>query len=161
MEHSWSLRPAGPSDQSSIRRLVSRLQLNPMGIHWQHFLIALDSAGSLIGMGQVKQHKDGSRELASIGVVPAHRGEGIARLIIENLLARETVTLYLTCRLHNGPLYQKFGFHALDDPEQMPPYFRRIYRMAQFLQNAGLPTGDLLVMERKSGYDQQNLEGGS
>jgi N-acetylglutamate synthase-like GNAT family acetyltransferase len=144
-----TIRPANEADFPSIRRLVRELGLNPMGIEWQHFLIAVDDVGMLIGMGQIKTHKDGSRELASIGVVPEHRGEGIARLIIEKLLSQEKGTLYLTCRSHNGPLYEKFGFRSLTDPQEMPAYFRRIYRLVHLFQSTGLMPSEMLVMVRR------------
>jgi len=147
MEAPFSLRPATQADFPAIRRLVLAERINPTGLDWQRFLVAVNSDEELIGCGQVKSHRDGSRELASIVVVPAWRRRGVARAIIERLLAENPGTLYLTCRSSLGPLYEKFGFHALE-PQDMPPYFRRLSRLASVM-NLLVDFGEtLLVMVR-------------
>ena len=100
-----------------------------MSLNWPNFVVAQgdDSEdGAIVGVGQVKAHDDGSRELASIAVVPARQRQGIGRVIIETLLAREPgVVLYLTCRRELEDYYKRFGFQLLV-PSEYPPYFRRI-----------------------------------
>ena len=96
-----------------------------MSLNWPNFVVAEDE-GAIVGVGQVKAHSDGSRELASIAVVPARQRQGLGRAIIETLLAREAgAVLYLTCRRELEAYYVRFGFRHLDPPEY-PPYFRRI-----------------------------------
>lgn len=96
-----------------------------MSVNWPNFVVAEDD-GAIVGVGQVKAHDDGSRELASIAVVPARQKQGIGRAIIETLLGREPgVVLYLTCRRELESYYEPFGFRRLV-PSDYPPYFRRI-----------------------------------
>ncbi len=96
-----------------------------MSLNWPNFLVA-EADGTIIGVGQVKPHDDGSRELASIAVIPARQRQGIGRALIETLLAREAgVVLHLTCRQELQSYYERFGFQRLARTEY-PPYFRRI-----------------------------------
>jgi N-acetylglutamate synthase-like GNAT family acetyltransferase len=155
-----TLRPANESDFPSIRRLIHQVGINPMGLDWRRFLIVVDPNDNLLGCGQIKRHNDGSRELASIAVVPEYRGRGIARAVIEKLLEGQTGTLYLTCRAHLGPFYEKFGFQPVSGLSAMPDYFRNISRLVRFFQRTGLMPGRMLVMVRESGYDQPIIEGG-
>jgi ribosomal protein S18 acetylase RimI-like enzyme len=81
-------RPATASDQKTITAIIRAAGINRMGLHWQHFLLAVDAVtGEVVGTGQIKSHGDGSRELASIATRPAYRGQGIAREIIRRLVA--------------------------------------------------------------------------
>lgn len=127
-----TIRRATAEDAREIRRLIWRVGINPLSLNWQRFLVAVDEAGRVIGTGQIKPHGDGTRELASIAVQPEWQGKGIGRAIIERLLAENALPLYLTCRAEMEPYYLRFGFHALQATD-MPPYFRRIYRLASLL----------------------------
>jgi N-acetylglutamate synthase-like GNAT family acetyltransferase len=118
------IRPATEVDQAEISRIVRSSNINPFGLRWPRFLVA-EERGRIIGTGQVKQHGDGSRELASIAVIPEYRGRGIATAVVNALLARESDVLYLTCRRQMEPFYNRFGFVAVGRDE-MSPYFRRI-----------------------------------
>ena len=107
----FSIRTAGKDDFPAIRALIHAVQINPIGLDWHRFLIAVTPENEMIGCGQIKPHTDGSRELASIAVQEQARGQGVARAIIEELLVREpTRPLYLMCRTRLGSLYAKFGF---------------------------------------------------
>ncbi len=130
----FTLRPAAPTDQSAIRDLIQRVQINPMNLHWEHFVLAVDERGKMIGCGQIKTHRDGSRELASIAVEPCCRGQGVARAVIEHLIAGANPPLYLTCRSRLEPLYEKFGFRRVESARDMPPYFRLIARLFKILR---------------------------
>jgi N-acetylglutamate synthase-like GNAT family acetyltransferase len=118
------IRPAMEADQGEITRIVRSSNINPFGLHWPRFLVA-EEQGRIAGVGQVKQHGDGSRELASIAVIPESRHKGVATAIVNALLARESGVLYLTCRSQMEPFYNRFGFVAVGR-EEMSPYFRRI-----------------------------------
>ena len=143
-----SLRPATAADAAAIRSLVLTARINPTGLEWPRFVVALSPEGVVIGCGQIKPHRDGSRELASIVVTPAWRGNGVARAIIEHLVANPPGPLYLTCRAHLRTLYEKFGFQVADET-QMTPYFRRLSRLARLLVGfIGSENERLLVMLR-------------
>jgi N-acetylglutamate synthase-like GNAT family acetyltransferase len=145
---SYDLRPATAGDSGSIRRLISEVHINPMSLDWRRFVIAVDGAGMLLGCGQLKPHGGGILELASIAVVPKHRGQGIAGSIIEDLIGRARRPLYLTCRAHLQPFYNKWGFVRLEAGE-MPPYFRRLWQLVSVAHRLGIAPGDLLVMALK------------
>jgi amino-acid N-acetyltransferase len=142
-----SIRPAVANDASRIRELVQAARINPLGLDWQRFTVAVDPDGEIIGCGQIKSHRDGSHELASLVVDPAYRGQGIARTLIEHLTEIHQGDLYLTCRASLGNFYQRFGFEPIPEPE-MPTFFRRISRLTsliEFLQREG---ESLLVMRK-------------
>lgn len=166
----FTLRPAQQSDFPFIRSLIYQVQINPLGLSWPRFIVAINQEGAVIGCGQIKPHRDGSRELASIAVVPAQRRQGVARAIIEHLIAAEarrdlagetgkpgssanTGDLYLTCRASLGEFYQQFGFQTVSALE-MPPYFRRLSRLARLFERLGFARETMLVM-RRGGLNRQ------
>jgi N-acetylglutamate synthase-like GNAT family acetyltransferase len=73
----YHIRPASQEDEKRIKDLIQRVQINPMGIHWERFVVAETTDNMFIGCGQIKQHFDGSQELASIAVEEEYRGHGI------------------------------------------------------------------------------------
>ncbi|HET7467054.1 MAG TPA: GNAT family N-acetyltransferase, partial [Candidatus Dormibacteraeota bacterium] len=82
------LRAAADRDQATIRRIVRAAGINPTSLQWQRFIVA-EERGEIVGVGQVKPHRDGTRELASIAVVPERQGRGLGSEIINALIARE------------------------------------------------------------------------
>ena len=142
----FTLRPATQSDQREIRKLIRQVRINPTGLDWQHFVVAVSPVGELIGCGQVKIHHDGSRELASIAVIPDYRHEGIGSTIIGHLINIHPRPLYLTCRSNLEPFYQQFKFQTIRESE-MPPYFRRVNRLGSFLLTLVRSKDRLIVMQ--------------
>lgn len=141
------LRPATEEDLPTIRRLVNIGQINPTGLDWRRFTAAETPEGRVIGCGQIKLHRDGSYELASIVVHPDWRGQGVARAIIQHLSVAHAGDLYLMCRANMGPLYEKFDFQAIE-VDEMPRYFRRIMRMLGFLDRVRSNGERVLIMKR-------------
>ena len=142
-----AIREATEADQSTIRRLIKEANLNRMSLNWPNFVLAEEDS-AIVGLGQVKQHGDGSRELASIAVVPARQSQGIGSVIIKTLLAREPgVVLYLTCRREMEGYYERFGFRTLVASEY-PPYFRRMIPLVNTV--ARLFGMRILVMRREA-----------
>jgi N-acetylglutamate synthase-like GNAT family acetyltransferase len=143
----YVVRPATRQDFPEIRALIHAVSINPTGLAWRHFLVAVIPENTLLGCGQIKPHFDGSRELASIAVQEQARGQGVARAIIQELLAREkTRPLYLMCRARLEPLYIKFGFCAIG-LDEMPVFFQRITR-AERIFNSRAPAEDRLMIMR-------------
>lgn len=139
------LRPAAERDQAAIRRIVRAARINPSGLEWPRFLVA-EEAGAIVGVGQVKPHRDGTRELASIAVVPDRQGRGIGTAIVNALIAREHgEVLHLTCRREMQGYYEKFGFELIQRANY-PPYFaRRMPALNAFLRAFGIR---IIVMRR-------------
>jgi N-acetylglutamate synthase-like GNAT family acetyltransferase len=109
------IHPATRKDNAAIRALIRRVRINPTGLAWERFVVAINDTGELTGCGQIKSHADGSCELASITVKEDSRGRGVARAIIEELLRKESFRpLYLMCAGELEPFYQRFGFQRIN-----------------------------------------------
>jgi amino-acid N-acetyltransferase len=141
----FTIRQAREIDFPAIRALIHQVQINPMSLDWRRFVVAVSPENELIGCGQIKPHRDGSNELASIAVLPEWRNQGVARAIIHTLLQNHPWKLYLTCRASLGQFYEKFGFHNLPEKE-MPAYFRNIRRLFRALTRVRQMEDELLVM---------------
>ena len=143
-----SYRPAQASDTAAIKAIIRAVNINPLGIKWQRFIVAVDADGRLIGCGQIKQHRDGSRELASIAVQTAWRRQGIAAAIIQQLLRREETAVWLTCLNKLIPFYAQFGFveATSEDDQATPPYFRLARHFFKLFQWFSHVPGYLAIM---------------
>ncbi|CAG0942151.1 amino-acid N-acetyltransferase [Anaerolineae bacterium] len=142
----YEIRPALESESTQIRSLIHLVGINPTGLDWRRFVVAVDQTRQVAACGQVKPHGSDVRELASIAVHPEHRGRGLARAIIEVLMRENPRPLYLTCMSHNGPMYEKFGFRVIK-VEQMPRYFARIRKLFDVAVLFRKPGEELLVMK--------------
>jgi len=142
----FTLRPARESEATQIKDLIHLVGINPMGLDWKRFVVAVNDRDEMIGCGQLKPHGENIIELASIAVHPDNRNQGCARVIIEHLIHSGSRPLYLTCISTLGPFYEKFGFHAIA-PAEMPGYFRRISRLANMMFTFARPEERLLVMK--------------
>jgi len=140
------IRPAARSDAQAIRTLIWQVGINPIGLSWTRFLVAVDETDRVIACGQIKPHSGGVRELASIAVVPAWRGQGLAQAIIQQLMAQAGSPLYLTCRAELGGFYARFGFVDLTVAHQMPFYFRAVFVFTRLLNKLFSKAPKLLVM---------------
>ena len=143
---SMNIRLATAADQKTVERMVHDAGINPISLDWRRFIIA-EEDGQTIGIGQIKLHGDGSRELASIAVIPERQGQGIGSEIIRALLANETGALYLTCRQELETYYARFGFRRIERDE-MTPYFRRLMRLAGVFMTLARGKGPI-VMKRE------------
>jgi N-acetylglutamate synthase-like GNAT family acetyltransferase len=141
------IRPATQDDQPAIRRVIAEVHLPRMNLQWPNFVV-VEEDREIVGMGQVKSHRDGSRELASIAVVPKRQGEGVGTAVIETLLGREVgAALHLSCRHELEAYYERFGFRRVE-PAEYPPYFRCTTRMASLITRFfGI---HLIVMRREA-----------
>ncbi len=144
----FSLRPATAHDAAEIKRLIRTVRINPLGLDWRRFVLATDDSDAMLGCGQLKPHAGGVLELASIAVQPASRDQGVARAIIEHLVAGAPRPLYLTCRSSLGTFYEKWGFRPIGVTE-MPPYFRRLSRLGTAFMRLGRYPESLLIMVLK------------
>jgi N-acetylglutamate synthase-like GNAT family acetyltransferase len=143
---SYELRVAQEAESSQIKALIHEVGINPTGLDWKRFLVAVNAQGQVIGCGQIKPHGGDILELASIAVKPQFQGQGIARAIIEQLLAQTPRPLYLMCIEHNGPMYEKFGFRAIDYDE-MPRYFQRMRKLFDLAKAVRRVDEGLLIMK--------------
>jgi N-acetylglutamate synthase-like GNAT family acetyltransferase len=125
------IRPAVEADQPVITALIRQARLNPKNLHWPRFLVAEDN-GEIVGIRQVRIHRNGTREVGSGYVLPEYRRQGISRRLMEEILARESGPLYLMCNQKWSDYYEQFGFRQVQ-PATLPPDFRREYRLGRFI----------------------------
>ena len=142
----FTLRPARESEASQIKDLIHLVGINPMGLDWKRFIVAVNDRDEMIGIGQLKPHGAEILELASIAVYPEYQGQGVARAIIEHLISVGSRPLYLTCISSLESLYEKFGFRTISY-EEMPRYFQRISKLANMIFRFASPDNRLLVMK--------------
>jgi len=141
-----ALRPARESEERRIKDLIQLTGINPIGLDWKRFVVAVNEQDEMIACGQLKPHGADILELASLAVYPEHRGKGIARAIIEHLLKDSPRPLYLMCESSLGSLYEKFGFRGIVYDE-MPRYFQRISKLAGLVTTLARRQERLLVMK--------------
>lgn len=149
----FSIRSARQSDDQPIRKLIRQSHINPTGLDWSRFLVAVDQEDRVIGCGQVKPHQDGSRELASIAVVPEWRHQRVASAVIRRLLRSGAGELFLVCRSSLGSFYEQFGFYSIEQ-DNMPPYFKRINRLGRWVRRLEKKGEGFLVMRKVSGIQE-------
>lgn len=130
----YRLRPARREDESTIKQMVRAANLNPLGVNWERFTVAVDAGGAIIGCVQLKSHGDGSQELASLVVDEQWRGRGVASVLIDEVKAQANATVWLMCASQLAPFYEQFYFLRVLDSAQMPPYFRRIHWLVRLLR---------------------------
>ena len=106
-----AIRSAVPADQEAIRALVKGERLNPMGIDWPNFLVAVGTQG-IVGAVQLRKHPDGSRELGSLVVAPEARGLGIAARLIDALVTDHDGPVQMITGAQHAAHYQRWVFAA-------------------------------------------------
>jgi N-acetylglutamate synthase-like GNAT family acetyltransferase len=146
MAANFTIRPAIESDQPIIKDLIHEAGINPLGLHWPRFLVAVSQAGTVVACGQVKAHRDGSRELASLAVARDWRGRGAAGEIVRALQQKHGAPMWLTCMDRLVSFYEPFGFKRIESAGEMPTYFRRVLRLFRLYQAITRGKADLAVM---------------
>jgi N-acetylglutamate synthase-like GNAT family acetyltransferase len=141
-----TIRPARETEAATIQDLIHLVGINPLGLDWKRFVVAVNDQDEMIGCGQLKPHDREILELASIAVYPEHRGRGVARLIIEHLLRDSHRPLYLMCESSLGPFYEKFDFQAISY-EEMPRYFQRMSKLVGLATSLARREERLLIMK--------------
>jgi predicted N-acetyltransferase YhbS len=140
------IESAGREAEAQIRAMIRAGRLNPLGIDWRRFLLAIGEDGEIVGCVQVKQHRGGARELASLFVKPASRRRGVGGSLIRQVLGQEDPPLWLTCRVRLVAYYERFGFQVVDDVRDMPGYFRFAWRVFNFIPSRTRGEARLAVM---------------
>ena len=123
------VRPAVVEDQAGITRLVRQARLNPRDLDWRRFVVT-EVAGRLVGVAQVRRHTDGSRELASLVVLPEHRDRGVAGRMIDRLLADEAGSVFTIVDRRHAPHFARWDFGPLD-PRELPASMSRQLRIGR------------------------------
>ena len=104
------IRPATEKDMTMVRHLAEAYALDTEYLEAEQFLIA-EEKGQLVGFSRLKPYPD-AVELRCLGIIPERRGSGIARQLVERLLAQVEGEVYVTTDLPE--LAQRFGFVVVD-----------------------------------------------
>ena len=146
------LRAAVAADQAAIRSIVRAAGIYPLGLSWRRFTVA-EERGRVVGVVQIRAHHDGSRELASLAVVPDRRSAAIATRLVRLLQEREPTPLHLTCRDALEPFYRRLGFRVVDEQGQLRPHMR-IFLNRTIERDLGLAVAEgdeVVLMQALSG----------
>jgi amino-acid N-acetyltransferase len=127
------IRPATAAEQDAIKHMVRVAKLNPFNVRWQNFRVA-DMDGRIVGIGQLRPYSDGSRELASLAVLPEVQKHGIGSQITAALMADQHPPIYLFCEHVLEDYYIRFGFHLVEDAATLPPPLARLYRAGRLIK---------------------------
>lgn len=141
---SYHIRPATAADHAAIVSIVRAARINPTGLRWPRFLVA-ESGGTVIGTVQLKPHRDGAVELASLAVLPAHQGVGVGGALARAAQARGPRPLYLTCASRLEGYYRRLGFRRVE-PRALPRDLGRLYVAGNILLALSRQPVRLLVM---------------
>jgi N-acetylglutamate synthase-like GNAT family acetyltransferase len=145
-KESFFVRTAIAADQTSIKSLIRHVRINPLNLDWKNFHVAISENGRMIGCGQIKTHRDGTQELASIAVEVDWRRRGIASAIIRSLMRDAGTPLWLICRSEMGSFYEQFGFQIVEHLDQMPRAYRRMRGVARFVSRLFPSADDFHIM---------------
>ena len=141
-----TLRPANAADQQTIKQMVRGAHLNPMGLKWQRFTLAVTSGDKVIGCIQLKPHRGGVLELASLVVSREWRKIGIGRLLIDHLKDTAGPPIWLMCASPLTRFYKPFGFRQVRPGQPMPTYFRWILRSTYIVNRLSSQNFSLAIM---------------
>jgi N-acetylglutamate synthase-like GNAT family acetyltransferase len=127
-----SIRRATGVDQKRIQQMVREERLDPRGLRWQNFVVAEDD-GQIAGIGQIRPFPD-CPELGSVITLKTYRGQGIARRIVERLLAdwKKPGPIYVRTRDYMTKYYAQFGFNEMP-LQDAPMPLRGTVRAASFV----------------------------
>ena len=102
--------------------MVRRARLNPAGLHWEQFVVG-ERDGRAVGVAQLRRHRDGTKELASLVVEPGAREHGIATQMVDALLADETAAVYALIDRRFADHFARWGFRQAGPGELPHPDF--------------------------------------
>lgn len=129
------IRPATEGDRSAILSLMRSGDYNRINLRPACFMVAEDG-GQVIGIGQIKRHRDGTPELASLVVATDRRGEGIGGALVRTLVARHrahhTEPLYLFCLSALESFYAGLRFQRVER-QQLPRLLALIHGLGNGL----------------------------
>jgi len=129
------VRRARAEDQPAISALVRRARLNPANLRWDGFVIA-EHDRRVVGVAQLRRHVDGATELSSLVVEPDVRRQGVARRMVDALLADERGPVYTLIDRRFVQHFTRWGFAPVD-PSQLPRSMSRGYRIGRVVTAVG------------------------
>jgi N-acetylglutamate synthase-like GNAT family acetyltransferase len=147
------IRPATAADRTAILGLMRPGDFNRINLRPACFLVAEDE-GRVIGIGQIKRHRDGTPELASLVVAADRRGEGIGQALVRALVISHQGPLYLFCLAELEGFYAQFGFQRVER-SHLPRLLALIHGVGNGMGRlpllAGKPRLQIIAMRTEGG----------
>jgi amino-acid N-acetyltransferase len=117
------IRGAAAADMAVIRQLLVTNNLPTSGIddHWKTFIVARDGE-AIVGCGGAEAYKVAAL-IRSVAVADSHRGRGIGRRIVRQLvdrLASRGIREFYLLTTTAQPYFAKRGFQPIDRDEIHP-----------------------------------------
>jgi len=107
-----SVRKARPEDVGSAVDLARRLGLDYPGLEDDPLWVAEGPDGRIAGLVALKRHPD-CLELCALGVDPGARGRGIAKALVEALMAEAPGQVHLATVIPG--FFVACGFRTIED----------------------------------------------
>jgi len=126
----YTLRKATRKDHDTIKNLIQKVGINPLGIHWKRFVV-LEVDDVIIGCVQRKDFMFVAQELSSLAILPAWQKKGLSSQLIQACIEGASKELFLVCDAKLESVYRKHGF-VRHTPKELSPFYRihlRISRM--------------------------------
>jgi hypothetical protein len=111
----FSLRPATRSEAATIRKIITDANINPLGLNWQRFMLAVDQAGNIIGCGQPSRIRMAHMSWRPSRSCPNVK-RGRARTIIFYLLEQHQAGSTSPAG-RSSTAVRKFGFESIEENE--------------------------------------------
>lgn len=124
----FELRKARLADVAALQQLIQRFVVQGIMLprtelelaeHIRDFVVAVDSAGSLVGAGALHIYTPTMAEVRSLAVDPETQGSGVGRQIVEALV-REAENLGLQALFaftYVTGFFERLGFHEVSRNE--------------------------------------------
>ena len=111
------IRPAGPTDGKAIEQVLDELDYARSQEGCEDFWVALDE-GKIVGVAHLAPY-EGFDFLSYVGVLSAHRGRGIAKEMLLQILVETDRPVYLYTVIPD--FFRRIGFEVTDAPKTIPP----------------------------------------
>ena len=103
------VRRTRPGEATAAVRLAQELGLDYPGMERDTLWVA-EEDGQVVGVVALKSHPD-CLELCALGVDPAHRGRGLAKALVEALMAEAPGDVHLATII--PAFFEGCGFHII------------------------------------------------
>ena len=109
---------ASESDMSVIEQLAQKFDLDCEDMAYEEFVIA-KKKDEIIGFGRLRKYyeraesKQHCAELATVGIVPETRKNGVGSMIVKELIRSGPEEIFVTCVIPD--FFRKFGFKPVKE----------------------------------------------